>query len=306
MAVPHRIAYALVAALACSGTALPARAYSAAEAYMEPAASGGGGGRWFSGSPADGFSCGVCHLPSGVRAFPLHVSGLPRDAGYALAAKQQVVMSWPEFAARWRELRPDPTQPRVPGAPAPSEGLVAELVAESGGASGMIEIDSRSLDPLELCELTRPNLKPRVAAKLYRVRPGVDAQLVKPDAAGVLRCDSQQLGQRCIIALSSCGAQQIRFTWTAPPAVQGPIWFAAGFVASEALSGTPELDSVDVMSLPIVPVGSAAGEYEQVLRDGCGLPGGGTHPAGGLLLTAVAVLAARLRRRPWRAAGEQR
>ena len=308
MAVPYRLMGALACLLACLYAASPARAYSSSEAFIEPPATGGGGGRWFSGSPADGFSCGVCHLPAtGLRKFPLYVAGLPSEAGYTLASKQQIVLSWPEFSARWTELRPDPTVSAAPGAPVPAMGIVAEFVAESGKGSGAIEIDTASAGPGELCEKTRPNLKPRAAAQLYQVRPGIDPLLVKPDSAGVLRCDSHQLGQRCIVAVNSCGAREVRITWTAPPRWEGPIWFSAGFVASEALNGTADGDSVQEVSLPVVQSGTAADTYQQTLHNGCTLFDGGTAARAGAWLAGVALLAAtwRLRRRATRRIAER-
>jgi hypothetical protein len=266
---------------------------------VEPPAAGGGGGRWFSGSPADGFSCGVCHLPSaGVRKFPLYVAGLPLASGYTLASRQQIVLSWPEFATRWRELRPDPSVKATPGTPSPAMSVVAELVAESGKGSGSIDIDSAAAGPDELCEMTRPNLKPRLAAKLWQVRPGIDPLLIKPDSTGVMHCEAHQLGQRCIVALDSCGAKIARFTWTAPSRWQGAIWFSAGFVASEALSGTPDGDSVQEVALPIVQAGTPAATYQQTLHNGCTLSGDGAARRSGVwggLLLAACVLRIRQR-----------
>jgi hypothetical protein len=223
---------------------------------------------------------------------------LPLDAGYTLASKQQVVLSWPEFATRWHELRPDPSVKPVPGTPSPAMSVVAELVAESGKGSGAIDIDSASAGPDELCEMTRPNLKPRLAAKLWQVRPGIDALLVKPDSTGVMHCEAHQLGQRCIVALDSCGAKQARFTWTAPSRWEGAIWFSAGFVASEALSGTPEGDSVQEVSLPVVQSGTAAATYQQTLHNGCSLSGEGAARGAGIWAAVVLALCAlRARRR---------
>ncbi|HKU44855.1 MAG TPA: hypothetical protein VJR89_42140, partial [Polyangiales bacterium] len=51
----------------------------------------GGGGRWFTGSPADGFSCNVCH--EGGPQPALNITGLPA-AGYQPAARYEVVVSW--------------------------------------------------------------------------------------------------------------------------------------------------------------------------------------------------------------------
>ncbi|HMI90097.1 MAG TPA: hypothetical protein VK509_01985 [Polyangiales bacterium] len=258
--------------LAGAGAPGVARAYSTPDAYAEGAYQGGGGGRWFTGSPADGLGCGACHSPApGQQTYPFYVTGLPANTGYARGAQHVVVLSWPEYAARWSQLRPNPAAPRIPGAALPAVGLTAELVAESGKASGTIEIASATATPAELCEQTRPNLQPRLGARLYQVRPGVPARLVRPDAAGVLRCKSGQLGQRCIVALSSCGARELRFTWTAPPTWEGPIWFSAGFVATEALSGTFEQDSVDEITVPLVPRGTSGGDYNQRLRSGCAL-----------------------------------
>jgi len=296
MAAPSRLLCAIAAFWACTSASSSAHAYSAPEAYAEPPSAGGGGGRWFTGSPAEGLGCSVCHSAApGQREFPLYVAGLPLDAGYSLAGKQQIVLSWPEFAARWAELRPDPTLAPAPDAPSPSVGLVAEFVAESEKGSGTIEIDTAAAGAAELCEMTRPNLKPRLGVKLYQVRPRLQPLLLKPDPSGMLRCESRQLGQRCVLALSSCGAHQVRFTWTAPSTFEGPIWFSAGFVATEALGGTFEQDSVQEVSLPVVQAGTQASEYHSVLRPGCAL----VEPAArsGMPIAAALTIAALLGRR---------
>jgi hypothetical protein len=191
----------------------------------------------------------------------------------------------------------------VVGQPSPALGLVAELVPESGLGAGTIEIDSTHAVPDELCEMTRPNLKPRLAARLYQVRPGIAPLQIRPDSTGVMRCESHQLGQRCIISLSSCGSKQLRFAWTAPPTWEGPIWFSAGFVASEALSGTPAQDAVDEVSVPIVQADAEGDDYRQLLQGGCGLSPRaartpGTSPWGVVLAVVLALggLASRRRR----------
>jgi len=271
MSAPHTLARALIALAAWTIATGTARAFSSPDAYAEAPAAGGGGGRWFSGSPADGLGCSSCHSAApGQRIFPFYVSGLPL-AGYELAARQEIVLSWPEFAKRWTELRPNPMAAAVPGQQAPGVGLVAEMVAESGKASGTIEISTAAAEPGQLCEQTRPNLQPRLGVKLYQVRPGVEPLLIKPDSTGFMRCEARQLGQRCIIALTSCGAQEIRFTWTAPATSEGPIWFSGGFVATESLSGTFEQDSVHEISVPVVQAGTPGAMYEETLRSACSL-----------------------------------
>jgi hypothetical protein len=259
----------LVVLLACAGIAGVARAYSTPDLFIEPPGSGGGGGRWFSGSPADGYSCTVCHSSAeGQRQFPLYVTGLPLD-GYTLAEPREVVLSWPQFGQRWTELKPDPATPLVPGAPVPSMSMIAELVAESGKASGTIEIRGGTATALERCEITRPDLKPRLGLSLYQVRAGVAPFLIRPDSNGTLRCEARHLGQRCIIALSSCGAREARFIWTPPMTQEGAIWFSAGFVTSEERSGTPEGDSVYEVAVPMTQAGGGSSRYQETLRGTC-------------------------------------
>jgi hypothetical protein len=299
MRLPHRAL--LAALLALVAGASRAHAYSTPDAYSESPIAGGGGGRWFSGSPADGFGCSVCHNGA-PRPFPMYVTGLPLN-GYTLAESREIVLAWPEFSQRWRELRPDPAMPPPPEAPAPAMGMIAEMVAESGKASGTIEIRTATAGPDELCEQTRPNLRPRVGVKLFQVRPGLPPLLIKANEQGVLKCESRQLGQRCIVALTSCGAKQVRFVWTAPSTQEGPIWFAGGFVASEALSGTPDNDAVHEIAIPLVERDGASAEYEEVLHGGgCALSGThhGTqstaHWPSAFALFAVLAVARRLRR----------
>jgi hypothetical protein len=293
----------LAVLLACASLvfAFEARAYSTPEAFIEPASQGGGGGRWFSGSPADGFGCSVCHSAGpGQRELPLYVTGLPLS-GYTLGEQREIVLSWPELSARWRELKPDPMQPAVPGAPVPAMGMVAELVAESGKASGVIEIRGGTATPLEQCEITRPNLKPRLAAKMFQVRAGTAPFLVKPDASGTLRCEARHLGQRCIIALSSCGAQQLRFIWTAPSSQEGPIWFSGGLVASEQRSNTPETDAVYEVSVPMLQAGASDSRYQETVRGTCSIAAARERDRASvmawLLLAASALLVRRASRR---------
>jgi hypothetical protein len=52
-------------ALALIAAAPPAaHAYSELERFGEPAVDGGGGGRYFTGAPTDGYSCHVCTTTS--------------------------------------------------------------------------------------------------------------------------------------------------------------------------------------------------------------------------------------------------
>jgi hypothetical protein len=135
------------------------------------------------------------------------------------------------------------------------------------------------------------------------VRAGVPPFLIRPDSNGTLRCEARHLGQRCIIALSSCGAREARFIWTPPMTQEGAIWFSAGFVTSEERSGTPERDSVYEVSVPMVQAGGGTSRYQETLRGTCSVtsvraPERSEHAWGSaVLLLALATLIAR-RARP--------
>jgi len=73
-----RSAVVLSIALAISAIAVDARAFSDVGRFDLAADAAGGGGRWFTGAPADGFTCAVCH---GEPDIPFAVEGLP-DEGY--------------------------------------------------------------------------------------------------------------------------------------------------------------------------------------------------------------------------------
>lgn len=95
-------ARASFAALAlCAGAALlrpaPARAFSDTSLFPLAAEMSGGGGRFFTGSPSDGFTCAVCH--EGAPAPQLAIVGLPL-AGYGLRTAYEVTVDWPDNLER--------------------------------------------------------------------------------------------------------------------------------------------------------------------------------------------------------------
>jgi hypothetical protein len=276
---------------------LPARALAFSEplTYIDDARFGGGGGRWFTSSPAEGYGCSACHTGGGTAK--LAISGLP-DAGYTPGATYEIVLAWPEFAARARALR------MVPGSTQrPAVGLVAELVAESGLGGGRLElIDPALSTPAETCQVPGGG----IAAELYAMLPGEP-----PVPESRVNCDAVALGQRCILAAISCGAEQVRARWTAPLQSVGPIWFSAGFVTTEALESTAANDAVLEITSPIQPVTAASDRYESTLEGGCrvtrGALGGAAAqrpdarlPRPNAWLFALSVLAFALRRRAGR------
>jgi hypothetical protein len=72
---------------------LPGRvlAFSDPETFRNDVAEGGGGGRFFTGSPADGYTCKVCH--SGGQSVDVQVSGLPLD-GYTPGNAYEITIDW--------------------------------------------------------------------------------------------------------------------------------------------------------------------------------------------------------------------
>lgn len=88
-----------LAALAQALSPAVALAYSAGTRFDEPAADavtdtwGGGGGRRFTGSPADGFTCAVCHTDASNAEWAM--LGVPED-GWTPRAEVVLDIVWPE------------------------------------------------------------------------------------------------------------------------------------------------------------------------------------------------------------------
>lgn len=266
--------------LTCAWVA-SALAFSEPDSYLDEPENGGGGGRWFTGSPAEGYGCGVCHTGSAEQAqYPLRSEGFP-TAGYVPGQTYELRMFWPEFSAREQQI------PSVMGAEPPSMGLIAEFVAESGIGSGMLEVTRKGALPDELCTFP-PN---SASSIIYHIVPGADP-------AEVSRCEANSVGERCVVAVKSCGARELRVRWTAPPQAQDSVWFSAGFVATDRLSRNPQRDSVTEIAGPLRPVGGASTEYETTLDGGCSV---GPNRRAGLppwwLCAAAVVSLVRVQRR---------
>lgn len=131
----------LVLTLLVSGVLLLASqralAFSDPLSYADSVDVGGGAGRWFTGSVADGFGCDVCH--EGGPPADLTIRGLPTD-GYLPGAAYEVSVNWPydvENAALIAEIVDD--HRHAAGSltlPRPDAMKPAELCsAEQGGAS---------------------------------------------------------------------------------------------------------------------------------------------------------------------------
>ena len=261
------------------GFAGHARAYTEPRTYLEPAQEGGGGGRFFTGSPAEGYACSVCHVSE--RRERLELIGLP-EHGYVPGTTYELKLSWPEYARRAERLRERGEGP-------PSMSLVTELVAESGEGSGVIEIaGGRNASERELCTLPEG----QQGAVLFALRPG------EQGAESGTRCEASKLGQRCVAAVLSCGVRELHLKWTAPKNWQGAIWFSAGLVATDAVSGDPDGDAVTELTKVMMPAASDGARYQSTLHGDCAAsPPGGARSSGGLALLCALLALALLRRR---------
>jgi hypothetical protein len=255
-----------------------AHAYTEPATYLDPAHEGGGGGRFFTGSPAEGYACSVCHVSE--RSERLELLGLP-EAGYVPGKTYELRLSWPDYARRAERLRERNQGP-------PSMSLVTELVAESGEGSGVIELSKgKDADVRELCVIPEG----QQGAVLFTLRPGEEARELGT------RCESSKLGQRCVAAVLSCGVRELRLKWTAPERWQGAIWFSAGFVATDAVSGDPDGDQVTELTRVMLPAVSEASRYQSTLHAGCAAQPVGSARASGSPALLGALLALGLLRR---------
>lgn len=261
--------------------------------FAKPAKDGGGEGRWFTGSPADGHSCNVCH--TGGVAETLIVQGLP-PKGYVPNEEYEIRIAWPQTAARTNPLFDTAAEKDLPRAQ-----LVAEFIAESAGESGTISVTEKeyllqNLSDAELCR-NRPNVKPRrlFGRELYRQPFG------KPAEAADL-CQATNL-TRCLMVAKGCGASELRFKWTAPSSHQGTIWFSAGFVATDKASLWPEDDPASEITIPIAAARN--GSYVSSLEQACSVSRVGTNAPLGLQLAACVIASLALVLRRFRARARQ-
>jgi hypothetical protein len=99
----------------------------------DPVESGGGGKRFFTGSPADGYTCKVCHAPG--KAVHIDITGLPFD-GYVPGKTYPFVIDWPD------DLE--------------AVGLNAEFTDQAGAVAGELTAPPASqLMPQDLCSAGR-------------------------------------------------------------------------------------------------------------------------------------------------------
>ena len=124
-----RIAWLAVALLASVSTS--AHAYQNPDMFRGDPARGGGGDRYFTGSPLDAYTCEVCHVSESAPS--IRVVGLP-DTSYQFGATYHVTIDWPDDL------------PRV--------ALTMEMTDRSGRALGTwLESNPAILAPADHCTL---------------------------------------------------------------------------------------------------------------------------------------------------------
>jgi hypothetical protein len=138
----RRLCQVVVLLAAAFGSAGSVSAFSDYELFaLPPLEGGGGGGRYFTASPVDGYGCGVCHL-GGVEPF-VTVHGLPEHE-YVPGTTYNVEVAW--------------LYPQFPHA------LNLELVNPLGQAAGLLALpDASALEPADRCD---PSLGAAPAAHL--------------------------------------------------------------------------------------------------------------------------------------------
>jgi hypothetical protein len=110
----------------------PARAFQNPDTFAAEPTQGGGGGRFFTGAPLDGFTCDVCHRSESPPSVQVH--GLPAGA-YQAGGLYRVTIDWPDDLAR--------------------VALAMEMTDRRGLAVGTwIDADPATLTPADLCTLT--------------------------------------------------------------------------------------------------------------------------------------------------------
>ena len=149
------LAAILVAALSLAAPPA-AHAYLDGRTFEDEAVNGGGGGRLFSGAPADGYDCAVCHQGGGP--LEARVEGLPTD-GWEPGRTYLLAVPFPEGAR--------------------NVGAVIEVANERGEGAG-------TLDALPVAELTAADLCRGDAPAAHGVEVG-GRTVARADVCGAQR-----------------------------------------------------------------------------------------------------------------------
>jgi len=243
----------------------PALAYSSFGDYTRTIQEAGGGGRLFTGTPADGYGCDVCHR--GAEGAKLEVLGLPVD-GYLPGQTYELTLQWPV------------TTPHV--------ALMAELADAAGRPAGITALAPyASWQMGERCEGSG-----FPAADVCRVG-GAGSGCCRDLEGNRDACNFP--GDRSVLWVPDCGSRFARLVWTAPSAVAGDIWFSTQMVTSD-LQNDAVGDGVSSLRMRIRPAGTAPERSSAV--SGCrAARGTRSGPLSlGLVLLSLVVFSLRSRR----------
>ena len=123
----RRVGQLILLTLCALATVNRAQAYSEKNKYDRTVGLGGGGGRYFTGSPVDGYACSVCH--QGAPEPKVSVIGLP-EQGYEPGRLYEIEVAWDNSNPMFRQA------------------LHLEFVGRDGKAAGkvvLIDPDARQV-----------------------------------------------------------------------------------------------------------------------------------------------------------------
>jgi hypothetical protein len=253
--------FALLQLVAAAGRV---HAYSSFADYARPIEEGGGGNKFFTGTPADGYTCDVCH--TGAPAAKLDVIGLPVE-GYVPGQTYQIGFQWPQS--------PDAI---------PHFALMVELTDLNGAVAGTTALvpyaqwtdaEKCAQDAFPAADICRAGAEPGCCRDLDPTR----------DACAFP-------GERHMLWMLECGARAARFDWTAP-AQATDIWFSASLLGSNTNNDAAG-DGVTLVRYRLRPATGSAVRVGALGR--CQAQPGTGRPAGLVFaLWLGALLAARMR-----------
>lgn len=218
---------AAVVLVALVAFALPgsARAYLNRGSFAIDVNNGGGGGRYFTGSPVDALTCNVCHAGGGATG--INVSATPELFGVGYIPGQQY-----DIALRWTP-RLDANGPRGAGS--------IEIIGSENQSIGQMSLVSEGdLQDEERC------------------KDGADLTPNANAPAAIYTGEGRQ-----VAGTQSCSASALRVIWQAPAEDQGPMWLyvATAMTPPVALVETPVPDEALAPTEPQVGVPDPIASY---------------------------------------------
>ncbi len=155
--------------------------------------SGGGQGRYFTGSLSDGYSCAVCHFggEANVAEFELGVTPDPFTDGYRAGQVYEILLTVPRDLTSW--------------------AATLELVDARGAGAGDLALIPESAQSIaDQCATT-----------------------TRPDDLVAVHIATLEDPPRQVAGTDVCGVQQLRVTWQAPDTATGSVWLNAAVVAAD-------------------------------------------------------------------------